>query len=142
MMKKLLIIAVLTVMCGCTRRVYVPVERISEKTRTDTVHVRLTSFDSVADRDTVRIETRGDTVRESVTRWRIRYRDHRDTVTRYRTVMVRDSIPVPYTVEQPRKREEKRSVSGPVLAAAVLSGLGALGLMAWRWRRQKRGNIF
>lgn len=141
-MRKVLIIAALTLMCGCTRRVYMPVERISEKTRTDTVYVRLTSFDSVADRDTVRIEIKGDTVRESVTRWRIRYRDRRDTVARYRTIVVRDSIPIPYPVERLPKPEGKKSVPGPVLAAVLLSGLGALGFMAWRRRGQKRGNIF
>lgn len=141
-MRKVLIIAALTLMCGCTRRVYMPVERVSETTRTDTVYVRLTSFDSVADRDTVRIEIKGDTVRESVTRWRIRYRDRRDTVTRYRTVVVRDSVPVPCPIEKVRKPEKKRSVSGHVLAVVGVIGLGALGFMAWRWRRQKRGNIF
>lgn len=141
-MRKVLIIAALTLMCGCTRRVYMPVERVSETTRTDTVYVRLTSFDSVADRDTVRIEIKGDTVRESVTRWRIRYRDRRDTVTQYRTVVVRDSVPMPCPIEKVRKPEKKKSGSGRAFVTAGLLGLGALGFMAWRWRRQKRGNIF
>lgn len=70
---------------GCTRQVYVPVERV----HSDTVLIARTKTDTVMGRDSVYLAVKGDTVVKEVYKWRFRsrlrvdtvYRNHVDTVT-------------------------------------------------------------
>lgn len=88
--------------CSCSRRVYVPVERVSH--HTDTVRAVSLRVDTVLDRDTVLLTMRGDTVVREVVRWRWRLSHHTDTVCRARV----DSVAVPVPVEVVRTVEAAR----------------------------------
>ena len=84
----LLTVLILFFATGCRTIRYVPVEHhtIEYKDR----HV----IDSIYNRDTVQIFTRGDTVYNNVIRWRERFRV--DTLTYFKT----DSVPVIVEVEK------------------------------------------
>lgn len=71
---------------ACTRRIYVPVERV---TRDSVTNLRLRA-DTLIERDSVYIAVSGDTVVREVYRWRTRTRTRTDTL--YRTL--RDTVPV------------------------------------------------
>lgn len=71
---------------ACTRRIYVPVERV---TRDSVTNLRLRA-DTLIERDSVYIAISGDTVVREVYRWRTRTRTRTDTL--YRTL--RDTVPV------------------------------------------------
>ncbi len=90
---------------GCSRKVYVPVERT--EVRTDTLWKTLERVDTVIDRDTVHTYTRGDSVIVECVRWRVRVRERHDTVYRVRTDSV--SVPVPYPVETVKEVEKPLS---------------------------------
>lgn len=95
-LKYLILIAVLFMIgeSSCTKRIYVPVENV--KVNTDTLMMFRWRMDSVIDRDTIRIETNGDTVLKEVVKWRYRTKVENDTVYRFRTdsVMVKEPYPV------------------------------------------------
>lgn len=81
--------------CRCTKRIYVPVEKYSEKT--DTLYRNILRSDSIYIRDSVVIEHKNDTIR--IERWRDRWRN---SFTRSDSVrIVHDSIRIkePYPVE-------------------------------------------
>lgn len=71
---------------GCTRRIYVPVERCVR----DTIRETRANIDSVIDRDSIYLAVKGDTTIKEVYRWRTRTRVRTDTVYRVR----HDSVPV------------------------------------------------
>lgn len=66
---------------GCTRQVYVPVER----TVRDTLRTVMSRIDSITVRDSVVTSIKGDTVRIESWKWRIRDRVRTDTLLRTRT---------------------------------------------------------
>ncbi len=112
------ILPVLCVLCGCTRKVYVPVERVV--VRSDTLRENLVRVDSVMERDSVVVMQRGDTVYSTRWRERVRVRELRDTVYK----VLRDSVrcPVPYPVERKLTSWEraKMSIGGPVAVIVVI----------------------
>ena len=91
----LLIIYGLLLGCSCSRKVYVPVERV--EIRSDTLRMLSLRVDSVVTHDSVVIRQRGDTVYQTVVRWRDRTRTVTDTVLKVRT----DSVSVPHVVTVP-----------------------------------------
>lgn len=89
------LIGVLICCCRCTKRIYVPVEKFTE--RRDTLYRNIIRSDSVYVRDSTVIEHKNDTVR--IERWRDRWRN---SLIRSDSVrIVRDSvrIPQPYPME-------------------------------------------
>ncbi len=90
---------------GCSRKVYVPMERT--EARTDTLWKTLERVDTVIDRDTVQTYVRGDSVIVERVKWRVRVRERHDTVYRVRTDSV--SVPVPYPVETVKEVEKPLS---------------------------------
>lgn len=85
-MKTPVILALLCAcLCGCSRKIYVPVERVSEHTARDTVYVLRQSVDSVVRADSVVTERRGDTVFVQRVSTRYRLRTLTDTLYRTRT---------------------------------------------------------
>lgn len=94
-LKYLILFAVLCMIgeSSCTKRIYVPVENV--KVNTDTLMMFHWRVDSVIDRDTMRIETNGDTVLKEVVKWRYRTKVKNDTVYLLRTdsVMVKEPYP-------------------------------------------------
>lgn len=92
--KFLLIAMSLFMAIACTKRIYVPVESV--RMSTDTVSIYKFRIDSILDRDTIRIEKRGDTVLQESIKWRYRIRMQNDTLYRVRTdsIYVREPYPV------------------------------------------------
>ena len=72
----LLTIGVTSIGIGCTRHVYVPVERVIH----DTLRQINATIDSVTSRDSIYLDSRGDTVFKEVYRWRTRTKVRVDTV--------------------------------------------------------------
>ena len=97
--KNYLLVIVLSMLCliGCKTVKFVPVPEYHTlyKTRVDTVQ----RWDSVYFRDSVYMASKGDTVYLTKTHWRERFRNIYHTKTD--TIMLRDSIRVPYPVEKP-----------------------------------------
>lgn len=73
------------IIAGCTRKVYVPVE----KTVHDTISTVKTHIDSILARDSIYLDARGDTIVKEVYRWRVKVRNRVDTVYRSRTDTIR-----------------------------------------------------
>lgn len=74
------LLCLLIILSGCTRKIYVPLER--EHLRTDTIVAHAERVDSVLIRDSVVTAKDGDTIRQEIWRWRERVRLRRDTVVR------------------------------------------------------------
>lgn len=86
-MRKILLLALLPfLLCGCSKRVYVPVERTM--IRSDTLHVERMRRDTLIQRDSIVICQRGDTVLKEV--WRERASVAADL--RYRNRVVHDTV--------------------------------------------------
>ncbi len=121
----------LMLITGCTRKVYIPLER--ERVVHDTVYSMLERIDTIVTRDSAVTEVRGDTVRMEVWRWRERIRQVRDTLIRVRT----DTVRIEKAPDIQDKKQENRSfitnrksialrtilVIVALIAAAVISRL-------------------
>lgn len=91
-----LLICLLVLATGCSRKVYVPVE--STVSRTDTVYSAKVRVDSVIMRDSVAVFQKGDTV--MITKYRDRYRVKELTDTVYQSAIDSVKVSVPYPVEK------------------------------------------
>lgn len=100
---------------GCTRMVYVPVERVT----VDSVRDSRMRIDTVVSRDSVVTAQRGDTVVREVYRWRERSRVRVDTVRSVRVDTVTKVITAPRSVEQIQKPKADRSIWSRLLDACV-----------------------
>ncbi len=133
MRKLVFIAAAAAVACGCTKRVYVPLERVNVVR--DTCHSSSRLADTLILRDSVVLDRSGDTVRERTVRERWRLRSVHDTVRS----TVRDTVVEPRIVEV--EKEKPRSLRGRVseaagwMSAGVL--LGAVLLSAFRVSARK-----
>lgn len=108
---------------GCSRTVYVPVEKV----RTDTVLRFSVSADTTWLRDSIHVEIRSvrDTVFVTKYKERIRWRDRIRTDTAYATST--DSVAVPYPVERKLTRwEQVRLDFGGAAIIALLAVVGVL----------------
>ena len=133
MRKLVFIAAAAAVACGCTKRVYVPLERVNVVR--DTFHSSSRLADTPILRDSVVLDRSGDTVRERTVRERWRLRSVHDTVRS----TVRDTVVEPRIVEV--EKEKPRSLRGRIseaagwMSAGVL--LGAVLLSAFRVSARK-----
>ena len=118
MRKLVFIAAAAAVACGCTKRVYVPLERVNVVRDTYQSSSRLA--DTLILRDSVVLDRSGDTVRERTVRERWRLRSVHDTVRS----TVRDTVVEPRIVEV--EKEKPRSLRGRVSEAAGWMSVGAL----------------
>jgi len=91
-----LLICLLVIATGCSRKVYVPVE--NSVSRTDTVYSAKVRVDSVIIRDSVSVFQKGDTV--LITKYRDRYRVKELTDTVYQSAIDSVKVSVPYPVEK------------------------------------------
>lgn len=114
-------LALLWLLCltGCKTVKFVPVPEYHTlyKTRVDTVQ----RWDSVYFRDSVLIATKGDTVYLTKTHWRERFRNvcH----TKLDTIMQRDSIRVPYPVENQLTKWQRLKMDMGGWAMGVAAGM-------------------
>lgn len=119
---------------GCSRKVYVPVERT--EVRTDTLWKTLERVDTVIDRDTVQTYVRGDSVIVERVRWRVRVRERHDTVYKVRTDSV--SVPVPYPVETVKEVEKPLSWWQKTLQVLGWLSVTGIALTVFLCLRKKR----
>lgn len=139
----LLIGAVITALCSCTRKVYVPTEtvrteykdRVVENLRVDTVFMR----------DSVAVYVNGDTVQITKyrDRWRTRIIERHDTVNvaKVDSVAMPVEVPKPYPVERKLTRWERTKMDAGgiaigILGVAALCGLAWLAWLAYKKRRR------
>ena len=139
----LLIGAVITALCSCTRKVYVPTETVRTEYK-DRVVENL-RVDTVAMRDSVAVYVNGDTVRITKyrDRWRTRIIERHDTVNvaKVDSVAVPGEVPKPYPVERKLTKWERTKMDAGgiaigILGVAVLGGLAWLAWLAYKKRRR------
>lgn len=113
----MLLLLFLSLLCGCQRTVYVPVQQ--HHYHTDSVRVAVERVDTLMQYDSVYVERNGDTT--LMLKWRNRYRvkEIRDTITCI--VVRRDSVEVPYPVEKPltKWQQAKQDVGGFAMGGCV-----------------------
>ena len=126
----MLILLVLSVCYGCTKKVYIPVE--THHYHTDSVRVAVERVDTMFQHDSVYVERNGDTT--LIVRWRDRYkvREVHDTIAR--EVVKVDSISVPYPVEKPlTKWQQAKMDFGGIAFGAV--GILIAFVIVWLVRK-------
>ena len=126
----------LTSLCSCTRKIYVPVE--NTVMRTDTVYSAKLRVDSVIFRDSVAVKQKGDTV--FLTRYRDRYRVREHTDTVYQSVIDSVKISVPYPVERELTRWEKvkMDAGGIAIGAGTALLVAVIALLIWLIKIKRR----
>lgn len=123
---------VATLLCGCTKTVYVPAQSVSY--RADTVRLVTERTDSVYRLDSVFVLQRGDTV--VINRYRERWRDRREVVHDTTVAVRADTIRVPYPVEKTVEIEKPFPWWSKLL---MLVGILALSVaVAWLARKFRR----
>ena len=127
-MKKFWILGSIALLAStsCTRKVYLPVEKI--KVVADSTARVAVRADSVWLRDSVIVVQRGDTVVERIVRERVRTAVRRDTLWRLRT----DTVSIHTTSPPERGGTGGGSNAGWLVAAALAA---ALMLSIWVLRR-------
>ena len=121
-----------TLLCGCTKTVYVPAESVSY--RADTVRLVTERRDSVYRLDSVFVLQKGDTV--VINRYRERWRDRREVVHDTTVAVRADTIRVPYPVERTVEVEKPFPWWSKLL---MLVGILALSIaVAWLARKFRR----
>jgi len=123
---------VATLLCGCTKTVYVPAESASY--RADTVRLVTERRDSGFRLDSVFVFQRGDTV--VINRYRERWRDRREVVHDTTVAVRADTIRVPYPVERTVEVEKPFPWWSKLL---MLVGILALSIaVAWLALKYRR----
>ena len=115
------------------RTVYVPTERIME--RTDTVYSANVRVDSVIFRDSVAVMQRGDTVIMTKYRDRFKYRERIDTL--YQTCTDSVQVRVPYPVERKLTAWEKTKMEagGWAIGGLIVAVIAVVWLVFKKRRR-------
>lgn len=123
----------LSLLCGCQRTVYVPVQQ--HHYHTDSVRVAVERVDTLMQHDSVYVERNGDTT--LIVRWRDRYkvREVHDTIAR--EVVKVDSISVPYPVEKPLSKWQQAKMDFGGIAFGGCAALLAFAVV-WLVRRFRR----
>lgn len=132
----IILIVALVALCGCARKIYVPVE--NTVMRTDTVYSAKLRVDSVIFRDSVAVKQKGDTV--FLTRYRDRYRVREHTDTVYQSVIDSVKISVPYPVERELTRWEKvkMDAGGIAIGAGTALLVAVIALLVWLIKIKRR----
>ena len=128
-----LLICLLVLATGCSRKVYVPVESVVS--RTDTIYSAKVRVDSVIMRDSVAVFQKGDTV--LITKYRDRYRVKELTDTVYQSAIDSVKISVPYPVERELSRWErtKMDFGGMAIGALVIALCVAVSWLIKKFRK-------
>ena len=132
----IILIVALVALCGCARKIYVPVE--NTVMRTDTVYSAKLRVDSVIFRDSVAVKQKGDTV--FLTRYRDRYRVREHTDTVYQSVIDSVKVSVPYPIERELTRWEKvkMDAGGIAIGAGTALLVAVIALLIWLIKIKRR----
>lgn len=130
----LLIGAVITALCSCTRKVYVPTETVRTEYK-DRVVENL-RVDTAVMRDSVAVYVNGDTVRITKyrDRWRTRIIERHDTCTVTKT----DSVQVPVQVERKLTKWEQTKMDFGGMAIGGFCAVAVLAVAVWIIKRKRR----
>ena len=115
-------VVVIALLCGCTRTVYEPMERVRTEYKDNTVERLM--VDSVT--DTRFILIKGDTVIDYRDRVKWREKEVHDTTL----MVITDSIPVPYPVEKKLTRWEQTKIDYGGTALGVVAVI-VCAVMVW-----------
>ncbi|MCM1291112.1 MAG: hypothetical protein NC201_02645 [Prevotella sp.] len=120
---------------GCSKKVYVPVDRYIM--RHDSLKTSSRITDSVTLRDSIFLEVRGDTVHKEIVRWRFRDRLVQDTVLKH----ISDTVKIATIIPAPDQRQERLSKASLTTGLVVALILAVLLLLIWkmivrRWLNQ------
>lgn len=128
-----LLICLLVLATGCSRKVYVPVESVVS--RTDTIYSAKVRVDSVIMRDSVAVFQKGDTV--MITKYRDRYRVKELTDTVYQSAIDSVKVSVPYPVERELSRWErtKMDFGGMAIGALIIALCVAVAWLIKKFRK-------
>lgn len=129
----LVVITLISMMAiGCTRTIYEPLDRVVYKT--DTLRQTNVRIDSIIERDSVAVYVKGDTVRITQYRDRLRWRDRVDTVYKARVDTTRVEVPVAVEKELSRWEKLKMDFGGFALWGILVLVLAAVGWVLYRRR--------
>lgn len=129
----LVVITLISMMAiGCTRTIYEPLDRVVYKT--DTLRQTNVRIDSIIERDSVSVYVKGDTVRITQYRDRLRWRDRVDTVYKARVDTTRVEVPVAVEKELSRWEKLKMDFGGFALGGILVLVLAAVGWVLYRRR--------
>ena len=129
----LVVITLISMMAiGCTRTIYEPLDRVVYKT--DTLRQTNVRIDSIIERDSVAVYVKGDTVRITQYRDRLRWRDRVDTVYKARVDTTRVEVPVAIEKELSRWEKLKMDFGGFALWGILVLVLAAVGWVLYRRR--------
>lgn len=127
------LLSAVTLTGGCTRKVYVPTERVS--VRHDTVRELAIRVDSVETRDSVAVLVAGDTVFVTKVRERFRYRERTDTLYRSTGDTVRVSVPYPVERKLTKWEQTKMDFGGFAIWGAVAVVCVAVAWLIKKFRK-------
>lgn len=122
----------ISMLCGCTRTVYVPTE--SKALQTDTVWRLRFKTDTLLVHDSVTVMLRGDTVVVEKYRDRYRVRELRDTVYRSMVDSVKVSVPYPVEVKLTAWQRARMNLGGVAMGVLVIALCAAV---VWLARKRK-----
>lgn len=130
----LLVGGIITALCSCTRKVYVPTETVRTEYRDKVVESLL--VDTVSLRDSVSVYVNGDTVRITKfrDRWRTRIVERHDTCTVTKT----DSVQVPVQVERKLTKWEQTKMDFGGMAIGGFCAVAVLAVAVWIIKRKRR----
>ncbi len=129
----LVVITLISMMAiGCTRTIYEPLDRVVYKT--DTLKQTNVRIDSIIERDSVAVYVKGDTVRITQYRDRLRWRDRVDTVYKARVDTTRVEVPVAVEKELSRWEKLKMDFGGFALGGILVLVLAGVGWVLYRRR--------
>ena len=120
----------LSLLCGCKRTVYVPVQQ--HHYHTDSVRVAVERVDTLMQHDSVYVERNGDTTLIVKCRDRYRVKEVHDTVAR--EVIKVDSVYVPYPVEKPLTKWQQAKMDFGGIAFGAVGVLIAF-IIVWLVRK-------
>ena len=132
-MKNLLyIILLMLAICltSCRSIKYVPVETVKTEYKTrDSIR-----FDSIYEHDSIFLFVKGDTVYKEKYRYKYRYL----TINKTDTVMLTDSVQIPYPVEKQltRWQQMKIELGGWAFGLIVVMALIIVGWLVYKWRKK------
>lgn len=120
----------LSLLCGCKRTIYVPVE--SHHYHTDSVRVSVERVDTMFQHDSVYVEHNGDTT--LIVKWRDRYKVREVHGTVARKGIKVDSVYVPYPVEKPLSKWQQAKMDFGGIAFGAVGVLIAF-IIVWLLRK-------
>ena len=105
-------------LCSCTRMTYVPV--VTDTHHTDSVYIADVRIDSIFQRDSIVVESRGDTVFHTTYHDRFHYRERTDTIYKTQADTVKIEVPIPIKQDDSWWERTKRGIFDVTFSAIFI----------------------